>query len=150
MTDMVSKVICETMNSSLGSELVGIVSQEAVAPTLVLVRAWDSQRQPELIAAALARLGIPSRRISEGALVDLSNVSLVTLASALFGFDELWIGGDATAWGALASTPPLTSDCVNLSEDDYAPFKSKLLEAGATLALADGCGLNIVRVLADE
>lgn len=145
---MTSKVACESMDGSVGSELVGIVEQEAVA--FALVRAWDSQRQPELIAAALARLGIPSRSMSGGALVDLSEVGLVTLASALFGFDELWLGGDTTDWSALGSMPPLTSDCVDLSEDDCAPFKRGLLEAGAKLALADGCGLNIVRVLADD
>jgi hypothetical protein len=145
---MTREVTCETMDSSVGSELVGIVGQEALA--YALVRAWDSQRQPELIAAALSRLGIPSKPLSGGALVDLREVDLVTLASALFGFDELWIGGDATDWRALDSMPPLTSDCVDVSRDDCTSYKKGLLEAGAKLALADGCGLNIVRVLADD
>lgn len=145
---MTREVVCESVDGSVGSALVGIAEQEAAA--FVLVRAWDSQRQPPLIGEALARLGITSTCMSGGVLVDLSEVGLSILASALFGFDELWVGGDATDWSALDSMPPLTSDCVDLSEDDCTPFKSGLLEAGATLALADGCGLNIVRVLASD
>ena len=141
---MTREVICESLDGSVGAELVHLIHAEA--DVFALVRAWDSQRQPKLIGDALSRLRIPSRSLPAGALVDLKEVGLVAFAASLFGFDELWIGSKATDWSALDSTPPLTSDCVDLSQDDCAPFRDALLEAGAELALADGCGLNVVRM----
>ena len=145
---MTTRVWCESVVGSVSDELAELSVSQRTA--FGLVRSWDSEREPERIVAALARLGVPSTLLSSGALVDLRDAGVEALACACFGFDEVWVGCDATDWSALSEIPPLTSDRVNLSADDCAPYRKGLLRSGAQLALADGVGLNIVRVLAED
>ena len=139
------EVSCESLDGSIVDVLAALLGKP---PTeFVLVRTWDSGRDPASIAKDLAHCGVASLPIGAGALVDLRVVDLETLSAALFGFDELWFGDETTQWSALESVPQLTSDRVNFTSDDGAPFERGLLTAGAEFALADGCGLNFVRRL---
>ena len=127
------------------SECLIHLSETGTGPWLVLIRGWDSTRDPTYLHGAIRRWGWHAELLASGCLVEMEDSQqLLERAGQFFGFDEVWIGTPSTDWDALAHLPVMTSEQVDVSQSEGQPFLDAYRKASATWAFGDGAGVNVI------